>query len=53
MIGFGEIGQNDRFWTKMAIFRQLLAQMTKLRIFGRTIFGHFFKDQKLSFYEKN
>ena len=40
MIQFGEIGQNDRFWTKMPIFAPFGAKMVK------TIF--FLKNPKIS-----
>ena len=33
MNGFGETGQNDRFWAKMAIFGQFWAKMAKTRFF--------------------
>ena len=33
MNGFGEIGQNDRFWAKMAIFGPFLAQNGENEIF--------------------
>ena len=34
MIGFGEIGQNGRFWAKKAIFGPFLAQNGENEIFA-------------------
>ena len=54
MIGFGKIGQNGRFWAKMAKFWSKKGQKVKFQIFPEEFFfRHFFKDQKVSFYGKN
>ena len=48
MIGFGKIGQNGRFWAKMAKFWAKKGQKVKFQIFpGKKIFTIFLKTKKL------
>ena len=47
MTGFGEIGQNYNFWTKMAIFGPFWGQKGEIEIFREEIFlAIFFKTKK-------
>ena len=41
MNGFGETGQNDHFWAKMAIFGEFWAKMAKTRFFVKKRKWHF------------
>ena len=41
MTGFGEIGQNGRFWAKMAIFDSFGVKMGKMGFFGEKRKCHF------------
>ena len=46
MTGFEEIGQNGRFWAKMAIFLPFFDQKGEIEIFREHIFlAIFFKTQ--------
>ena len=48
MIGFGKIGQNGRFWAKMAKFWSKKGQNVKFQIFPKEhFFAIFLKTKKL------
>ena len=49
MTGFEEIGQNDNFWAKMAIFGPFLGQKGEIYIFREEIFLGIFLRPKTEF----